>query len=251
MMFVSQPIVDHSRVAVGRVDDHPRPGGRRRVAVEDPDLVVVQVDVVELRVERPERLAERRVERVDRAVAVGRGVEDLAVDLDLDRRLGEELAARALLDEAGVVDDPERRGVVRLVAADQELEARLGALEREALALELLDELAQDLAGRRRRRAGGRAARPGSRVFARPPSSLTTSRPCVADRGRVDVLVAPLDLGDRGAVDAALVGERRPADVRLVVVRGLMFAISATDRLSSVSPASVAAAGRHQLVAAS
>ena len=68
-------------------------------------------------------------------------MEDLAVDLDLDGRLGEELAAGALLDEAGVVDDPERRGVVRLVAADQELEARLRALEREALALELLDEL--------------------------------------------------------------------------------------------------------------
>ena len=43
--------------------------------------------------------------------------------------------------------------------------------------------------------------------------------PGVADRGRIDVLVAPLDLGDGGAVDAALVGERRAPDVRLVVVR--------------------------------
>ena len=106
------------------------------------------MDVVELRVERPQRLAERGVERVDRAVAVGGGVEHLAVDLDLHRRLGQELATRALLDEAGVVDDPERRGVVRLVAPDQQLEARLGALEREALVLELLDELARGPSGR-------------------------------------------------------------------------------------------------------
>ena len=70
------------------------------------------MDVVEPRVERAERLAQGGVERVDRAVAVGRGVEDLAVDLDLDGRLGQQLAAVALLDEAGVVDDPERRDVV-------------------------------------------------------------------------------------------------------------------------------------------
>ena len=44
--------------------------------------------------------------------------------------------------------------------------------------------------------------------------------PGVADGRRVDVLVAPLDLGHGRAVDAALVGERGAADVRLVVVRG-------------------------------
>ena len=79
------------------------------VAVEDADLVVDEVDVVDRRVERPERLAQRGVEGVDRAVAVGRGVQGLAVDLDLDRRLGQQLAPVALLHEAGVVDDPERR----------------------------------------------------------------------------------------------------------------------------------------------
>src|SRR4029077_13355655 len=75
---------------VARIDDHPGPGGRRRVAVEDPDLVVVQVDSVELGIEGPERLAQRRVQRVDRSVAVGRGVQDLARDLDLDGGLREE-----------------------------------------------------------------------------------------------------------------------------------------------------------------
>ena len=56
-------------------------------------------------------------------------------------------------------------------------------------------------------------------VFAFPPSSETTRRPSFPTVVGIDVLVAPLDLGDRRAVDAALVGERGPADVRLVVVR--------------------------------
>ena len=51
-----------------------------------------------------------------------------------------------------------------------------------------------------------------------PAAELGDDEPAlVADDRRVDVLVAPLDLGHRRAVDAALVGERRPADVRLVV----------------------------------
>ena len=123
------------------IDAGPR--GRRRIAVEDAHLVVDEVDVVDRRVERAERLAQRGVERVDRAVAVGRGVQDLAVDLHLDRRLGEQLAAVALLDEAGVVDDPERGGVVGCVAPDEQLEGGLRALEREAFGLELLDQPGQ------------------------------------------------------------------------------------------------------------
>ncbi len=98
------------------------------------------MDVVEVRIERPERLAEGRVERVDGTVPVGRGVEDLAVDFDLDRRLGQQLPPGPLFDETGVVDDPERRGVIPRVTADQELEARLGTLERQPVGLELLDE---------------------------------------------------------------------------------------------------------------
>ena len=129
--------------AILRIDDDPGPRGRRGVAVEDAHLVVDEVDVVDGRIERPERLAQRGVERVDRAVAVGGRVQHLAVDRDLDRRLGEELAPVALLDETRVVDDPERRRVVGRVATDEQLERGLGALEREAVGLELLDQLRQ------------------------------------------------------------------------------------------------------------
>ena len=137
------------------------------------------MDVVDARVERAERLAQRGVERVDRAVAVGRGVQDLAVDLDLDGRLGQQLAAVALLDEAGVVDDPERRDVVGRVAPDEQLEAGLGALEREPVGLELLDELRQLARVDDALELDGRAAAARIEVLARPPSSETTSRPAL------------------------------------------------------------------------
>jgi len=80
------------------------------------------MDDVELRIERPKRLAEGRIQGVDRSVSLRRRVEDLAVHLDLDRRLGQELAAGSLLDEAGVVEHLERGGIVGLVAPDEELE---------------------------------------------------------------------------------------------------------------------------------
>ena len=70
-------------------------------------------------------------------------MEHLAVDLDLDRRLGLQLETPALLDEHGEVEHPERRDVAGLVAADEELERGLGALEREPVGLELLDEAAE------------------------------------------------------------------------------------------------------------
>ena len=94
MMFVSEPIVDHS--SAPSVDSMVT---RVRAAVadariDDAHLVVVQVDGVEHGVERAEGLAQRGVEGVDRAVALRRRVQRLAVDLDLDRRLGAQRARR-------------------------------------------------------------------------------------------------------------------------------------------------------------
>src|SRR3990172_1230815 len=129
--------------AVGGFDRHPRPRASGRVRIEDPDLVVVEVDGVEDRVERTKRLAQRGVERVDRAVAVGGGVERLPVHLDLHGRLCPELLAMALLDETRVVDDPEWRSVARRLATNEELKGSLGTFEGEAFVLEALDEHGQ------------------------------------------------------------------------------------------------------------
>ena len=94
MMFASAPAVSHVPVScpVSMITRVRAAGGR--LAVEDADLVVDQVHLVERGVERAQRLAQRQVERVDRPVAVGGGVQHLAVDLDLDAGLGARRCAR-------------------------------------------------------------------------------------------------------------------------------------------------------------
>src|SRR5207247_447471 len=124
-------------------------------------------------------------------------------------------------DEARVVDDAERGCVAVLEAPDQELERRLGTLEGEALALEAFHEIAQDPRVDDALEPVAELLSPNRRV--RPAAELGDDEPArVPDGGRIDVLVAPLHLRDSGSVDAALVGERRSPDIRLVVIGGLV-----------------------------
>ena len=105
------------------------------------------------------------------------------------------------------------------MAPDEELEAGLGALEREPVRLELLDQVRQLARIDDAIELVTQLLGPDRGVG--PPAELGDDEPPgIADDGRIDVLVAPLDLGHGRAVDAALVGEGGPADVRLVVVRG-------------------------------
>src|SRR3990172_2614989 len=195
--------------AVRGLDRHPRPGAGGGVGIEDPDLVVVEVDGVEDRVERAERLPEGGIQRVHRAVAIGRRVEDLAVNLDLDGGLGPEVAGIALLDEAGVVEDPEGRRITSLVAPDEELEARLRALELQALVLEPVDER-RELLRVDAIEVRAELASPDRRVGLAAELGYDQP-PLIAHDSRIDVLVAPLDLGHGRAVDAALFRPRPPA----------------------------------------
>ena len=91
-MFSETPIEPHALVAVGGVEQHPGHGAGAVVLVEDADLVVGQLDVGEVRVQLGDRRAQGPVERVDRAVALGGADVALAVDPELDRRLGLDLA---------------------------------------------------------------------------------------------------------------------------------------------------------------
>src|SRR5215472_7541569 len=69
-------------VAVAGGDEHARTGGGALALVEDADFVVEQAHLPEARIEVLECLAEGVVERVDGAVARGRGVFGDPLDLE-------------------------------------------------------------------------------------------------------------------------------------------------------------------------
>ena len=115
-------------------------------------------------------------------------MEHLALDLDLDGRLGAQVLAVALLDEDGEVEQLEGRHVVAAVAADEELEGGFGALEAGALRLELLDELAELARIDDALQLMAELLRAPLRVDA--AAELADDEAClVADERRVDVLV--------------------------------------------------------------
>ena len=135
-MFSLTPIEPQTSLAVGGVDEHARRRAGAVVLVEDADLVVDELDVLEVRVDLADRVAQRGVERVDRAVALGGAHVALAVDPDLDRRLGLDLAVGALLDDHAPGLEAEERLVVARLAAQEQLEGAVGGLELVAAVLE-------------------------------------------------------------------------------------------------------------------
>src|SRR4051794_37698377 len=105
--------------AVRRVEQHARHGTRALALVEDADLEVHELDVAQVRVALADRCSERLVERVHRAVALGGAEVALALDPDLDARLGGHLPALALLDRDAPGLEREERLVVAGVAPDE------------------------------------------------------------------------------------------------------------------------------------
>ena len=80
-------------LAIAAFDQNP--GGGSRSAIEDTHLVVDKFEIIDIALVLAEVLAQRHVERVDRAIALARIDEGLAVDLHLDHGLGDHLACRA------------------------------------------------------------------------------------------------------------------------------------------------------------
>src|ERR1035437_4285107 len=122
-------------VTVGGVDEHARDRAGALGLVEDPDLEVDQLDVAQVRVDLPDRSAQRLVERVHRAVALGVAHVALAVHPDLHRGFGVHLAVDALLDDHPPGLHPEQRLVDAGLLAHEQLEGAIGGLELEALVL--------------------------------------------------------------------------------------------------------------------
>ena len=139
--FSWTPIAPQRVVAVGGVEQHARDRAGRLPLVEDADLVVDELDVAQVRIGLGDRLAQRGVERVDRAVALRGADVALAIDPDLDGRLGLNLAVLALLGHHAPRLELEERLVLAGLAPDQQVEGAVGGLELEAAVLELLDAL--------------------------------------------------------------------------------------------------------------
>src|SRR5919197_2889183 len=135
-------------LAVGGVDEHARRGAGAVVLVEDAHLVVDELDVLQVGVDLADRVAQRCVERVDRAVALGRADVALAFDPDLDRRLGLHLPVGALLDDHPPRLQAEQRLGVPGLAPQEQVERPVCGLELVPAVLEQLDAVDHPLGGR-------------------------------------------------------------------------------------------------------
>ncbi len=147
MMFSETPIVPQELVAVGGVEEDAGDRAGAVVRVEDAHLVVGELDVGEVRVEVADRQAERLVERVHRAVPLGRAHVAVPLDPDLDRRLRLDVAVGALLGDDPEALEPEERRVLPRLAAQEQLERGVGRLVLVAAVLALLHVLERALGG--------------------------------------------------------------------------------------------------------
>ena len=77
--FSETPIEPQTSLAVGGIEQHPRDRARALGLIEDPHLEVDELDVAQVRVDLADRVAQRLVERVHRAVALGGAHVALAV----------------------------------------------------------------------------------------------------------------------------------------------------------------------------
>ena len=170
-----------------------------------------------------DRVAQRVVERVHGAVALGRAHVALAARPDLDRGLRGDLAVGALLDQHAPGLEAEQRFVRARLLAHQELEGPVGGLELEAAVLEVLDALEHPahelLAGGAGLELDPRRGRLlGDRPAARELGDEDVA--AVAHHRRVDVLERLRVGANARRVQPRLVREGMLADVRLGGVGG-------------------------------
>ena len=184
--------------------------------VEDAHLEVDEVDVAQVGVDFADRRAQRGVERVDRAVALRGAHVALAVEPDLDRRLGLHAAVGALLDEYAPGLEPEQRLVLAGLPAQQQLERAVGGLELIAGVLEVLDALDHPRGAVVAERHACVTCLLEHRA---PPGELGDEHVAVvADEARIDVLEGGGVGTHGGHVHPALVGEGVLSHVGLVGV---------------------------------
>ncbi len=146
MMFPETPTVDHrAPLGIAEFDQHPR--HRVGAALKDAHAIIQEFEVLDVLLIDAEILAQRQIERVDGAVALGGRNQGLFADADLDDRL------RGRIERAGGIElaldadvetlDVEKFGHAAQNAARQQFEGRVGRLVGEALRLAILDLVEQ------------------------------------------------------------------------------------------------------------
>ncbi len=192
------------------------------------------MDVRQFRQHRAHRLAQRGVDRVDGAVALGHPHPALGVgavaDPHLHGRLGRELTAGQLVGDHPHRLDAEELRHLTGDSTHQQLERRIGRLEVVTVvfeSLEFVDDLV-DLGA-----VEFDADLFGLHLDRRPARHLRHHEPGpVADQFGIDVFVGVLGPHDRRHVQAGLVRERRRSDVRSLRVDGAVEGLRdvVTDR---------------------
>jgi len=128
-------------MAVLRVDQHAGGRGGATVAIQDADFVIRQLEVGDLRIHGGERLAQGFVERVDRPIAFSGGVEDLALNPQLDRCLNLWAIRAVLDDQSGEVQQLKRRNIAFSGPVQHERHGGLRPLKDIPFVLQALDFL--------------------------------------------------------------------------------------------------------------
>src|ERR1700722_3059667 len=208
-------------VLVLALDQDPR--HRPGAGVEDTHAVVREREAVDVALVLAEVLAQREVERIDRAVALGRRDQLVVADRDLhDREAYSDALARGVdpvLDIDVELGDLEIVGHPPEHASRQQLERRVGRLVGVADRLALLDDVEQAGDARVVLLDGNADALELGEDVRTPRLVGDQDLALVADRFRPHMLVGRGILHDRGGVDAGLGRERAFADIGQMPVR--------------------------------
>ena len=195
-------------------DHDPHAGGRGGLGIDHADFIVDQVHFGQIGKRAVERLADRCVESVDRAVALGHLVADLVADAELDRRFGRRLAVARVLHVHVVVEQLEMGLEDAGALAHEQIEGPLGGFELVARMF-LGDDLRKNLVHQHLVVLDLVLGRHGHDVG--PSRQLADENPpLVADGLRGDVLVAGRVSSDGADMHPPLVREGAFAHERLM-----------------------------------
>ena len=173
--------------------------------VEDPDLVVDQLNLANLRVELSHGAAQRAIEGVDRAVPGSRALVALVAEPNRDRGLAGDLTVGLLLDRHAPAFEAEERLVLPRLAAHQKFKRTVRGFKLVAEVLELFDAFDDSRASCVVEAKAGAVALIGDRCAACKLRNNHVA--AITNRPRLHVFESAGVGADAGSMHSRLVGE--------------------------------------------